>query len=57
MLTLMPLTNLAAAPMRSPLEDYLETIYLLAQEHGFARVKDIAEARDVKAAAAYASRR
>lgn len=32
------------------LEDYLETIYLLAQTHGFARVKDIARARDVKAA-------
>lgn len=36
--------------MSSPLEDYLETIYLLVQEHGFARVKDIARARDVKAA-------
>jgi DtxR family Mn-dependent transcriptional regulator len=36
--------------MSSPLEDYLETIYLLVQEHGFARVKDIAKARDVKAA-------
>jgi DtxR family Mn-dependent transcriptional regulator len=40
----------AAAPMSSPLEDYLETIYLLVQEHGFARVKDIAKARSVKAA-------
>lgn len=38
------------APMSEPLEDYLETIYLLVQEHGFARVKDIAKARDVKAA-------
>ena len=36
--------------MSEPLEDYLETIYLLAQEHGFARVRDIARARDVKAA-------
>lgn len=36
--------------MSEPLEDYLETIYLLVQEHGFARVKDIAKARDVKAA-------
>jgi DtxR family Mn-dependent transcriptional regulator len=36
--------------MSSSLEDYLETIYLLVQEHGFARVKDIARARDVKAA-------
>jgi DtxR family Mn-dependent transcriptional regulator len=34
----------------SPLEDYLETIYLLVQEHGFARVRDIAGARRVKAA-------
>ena len=38
-----------AIQMSSPLEDYLETIYLLVQEHGFARVKDIARARDVKA--------
>jgi DtxR family Mn-dependent transcriptional regulator len=37
-------------PLSSSLEDYLETIYLLVQEHGFARVKDIAKARDVKAA-------
>ena len=37
-------------PISSPLEDYLETIYLLVQEHGFARVRDIARARDVKAA-------
>lgn len=36
--------------MSSALEDYLETIYLLVQEHGFARVKDIAHARDVRAA-------
>lgn len=36
--------------MSPPLEDYLETIYLLVQEHGFARVRDIARARDVKAA-------
>ncbi len=34
----------------SSLEDYLETIYLLQREHGFARVKEIAAARDVKAA-------
>lgn len=34
----------------SSLEDYLETIYLLQQEQGFARVKEIASARDVKAA-------
>jgi DtxR family Mn-dependent transcriptional regulator len=36
--------------MSSSLEDYLETIYLLVQEQGFARVKDVAKARDVKAA-------
>lgn len=41
----------APAPMMSsPLEDYLETIYLLVQEHGFARVRDIARARAVKPA-------
>src|SRR4051812_14273121 len=34
----------------SSLEDYLETIYLLVQESGFARVKEIAKARAVKAA-------
>lgn len=43
-------SNNISVPMSSPLEDYLETIYLLVQEHGFARVKDIAQARDVKAA-------
>jgi DtxR family Mn-dependent transcriptional regulator len=42
--------NAPSLHMSSPLEDYLETIYLLVQEHGFARVKDIARARDVKAA-------
>jgi DtxR family Mn-dependent transcriptional regulator len=42
--------NAPPAPMSEPLEDYLETIYLLVQEHGFARVKDIAKARNVKAA-------
>lgn len=36
--------------MSSSLEDYLETIYLLQQQQGFARVKEIAAARDVKAA-------
>jgi DtxR family Mn-dependent transcriptional regulator len=36
--------------LSSSLEDYLETVYLLVQEHGFARVRDIARARDVKAA-------
>ncbi len=38
------------AAISSSLEDYLETIYLLVQEQGFARVKDVARARDVKAA-------
>jgi len=31
------------------LEDYLETIFLLVREHRFARVRDIAKARNVKA--------
>jgi DtxR family Mn-dependent transcriptional regulator len=43
-------TLLADQEMSSSLEDYLETIYLLVQEQGFARVKDVAKARDVKAA-------
>src|SRR3989339_987168 len=50
LLTMMAEANISTAHMSSPLEDYLETIYLLVQEHGFARVKDIAKARDVKAA-------
>src|SRR5512136_225406 len=46
-----PATNAAAeSEISSSLEDYLETIYLLVQEQGFARVKDVARARDVKAA-------
>ncbi len=36
------------AMLSGALEDYLETIYLLMQEHPFARVRDIAKARDVK---------
>lgn len=40
----------SSEPLSSALEDYLETIYLLVQESGFARVKDIARAREVKAA-------
>jgi DtxR family transcriptional regulator, Mn-dependent transcriptional regulator len=43
-------TTAIDAEMSSSLEDYLETIYLLVQEQGFARVKDVARARDVKAA-------
>ena len=31
------------------LEDYLETVFRLVSEHGFARVKEIATARNVKA--------
>ena len=47
-------TNAAAdSEISSSLEDYLETIYLLVQEQGFARVKDVARARDVKAASAF----
>ncbi len=46
----MPAHANAAASMSSSLEDYLETIYLLVQEQGFARVKDVARAREVKAA-------
>ncbi|MBK6847242.1 MAG: metal-dependent transcriptional regulator [Proteobacteria bacterium] len=38
------------APISAALEDYLETIYLLVQQQGFARVRDIARARSVKAA-------
>ncbi len=40
----------APEDMSASLEDYLETIYLLAQDQGYARVKDIAAARDVKPA-------
>jgi DtxR family transcriptional regulator, Mn-dependent transcriptional regulator len=43
-------TTAPDAEISSSLEDYLETIYLLVQEQGFARVKDVARARDVKAA-------
>lgn len=42
--------TLPVPDISSSLEDYLETIYLLVQQHGFARVRDIAQARDVKAA-------
>ena len=50
-LTMTNTTTITKFPeMSQPLEDYLETIYLLVQEHGFARVRDIARARDVKAA-------
>src|SRR5512138_2110818 len=45
-----PATNGVEEPISSSLEDYLETIYLLVQEQGFARVKDVARAREVKAA-------
>lgn len=43
-------TDPVAAPMSSSLEDYLESIYLLEQEQGAARVKDIARSRGVRAA-------
>jgi len=45
-----PAANTVDQEISSSLEDYLETIYLLVQEQGFARVKDVARARDVKAA-------
>ena len=45
-----PSSSVADSEISSSLEDYLETIYLLVQEQGFARVKDVARARDVKAA-------
>ena len=35
--------------LSSSLEDYLETVYQLVKEHKFARVRDIAKARNVKA--------
>ncbi len=38
-----------SAILTSALEDYLETIYLFVQQQGFARVRDIAKARNVKA--------
>ncbi len=38
------------ADLSQALEDYLETVFLLVKEQGFARVRDIADARDVKAA-------
>jgi DtxR family Mn-dependent transcriptional regulator len=50
MLTVIADATSTATTMSSSLEDYLETIYLLVQEHGFARVKEIAAARGVKAA-------
>ncbi len=42
--------NVRDGEISSSLEDYLETIYLLVQEQGFARVKDVAKAREVRAA-------
>jgi len=44
----MPQATARAALTRS-LEDYLETIYELVRQHRYARVRDIARARDVKA--------
>lgn len=38
------------APLTPALEDYLETIFRLVSEHGFARVRDIAKARQVRSA-------
>ncbi|MBI5546703.1 MAG: DtxR family transcriptional regulator [Deltaproteobacteria bacterium] len=42
--------TVSPSQLSSALEDYLETIYLLVQQNGFARVKEIAKAREVKAA-------
>jgi DtxR family Mn-dependent transcriptional regulator len=42
--------NPSLPSISSSLEDYLETIFLLVQQNGFARVKEIARARAVKAA-------
>ena len=42
-------TRAAHAPLTGALEDYLETIYQLLQRQPFARVRDIARARSVKA--------
>lgn len=39
-----------ARPLTGALEDYLETIYQLVTENSFARVRDIARARSVRAA-------
>lgn len=39
----------ARAELTRSLEDYLETIYELVRQHKYARVRDIARARDVKA--------
>jgi DtxR family transcriptional regulator, Mn-dependent transcriptional regulator len=43
-------TNTSVSTISAPLEDYLETIYLLFKEVGYARVRDIAKARGVRAA-------
>ena len=40
----------AGNPLSESLEDYLETIFRLVSKHKFARVRDIAEARNVRAA-------
>lgn len=40
----------ASPPLTPALEDYLESIYQLVRESGFARVRDIAKARSVRSA-------
>jgi DtxR family Mn-dependent transcriptional regulator len=42
------MTNVETAKLTGALEDYIETIFLLVRDHGFARVRDIAKARSVK---------
>lgn len=43
------MTDSQSPPLTGALEDYLETIFLLVRDNGFARVRDIAKARNVKA--------
>ncbi len=42
-------TATAGRPLTGALEDYLETIFQLVSDRGFARVRDIAKARNVRA--------
>ena len=41
--------NIGRPELTKSLEDYLETVYLLVRDGGYARVRDIAKARSVKA--------
>jgi DtxR family Mn-dependent transcriptional regulator len=44
------MTDTAIPNLTPALEDYLETVFRLVAKHGFARVRDIATARDVRPA-------